>query len=248
MRNLTKVMALGFFCSSAFAGGVGELPEATTGGWFSQLSVGAAWANAGEDQQFFLNPGVEKRYVAHKEDNSLAVGEIFIGKNIPTNNYGTFQLGIAAATTGNADLQGNIWDDANPLFNNHRYHYKVRSSRVAVKGRLAFENRFFVDPFVSASLGVGFNEAYDFTNTPLIPQAQPNRNFTDNTKTSFAYTLAIGVSKKITGNFEAGLRYEFADWGKSALGRAPGQTLNDGLALSHVRTNGVLFHIGYRTT
>lgn len=42
-----------------------------------------------------------------------------------------------------------------------------------------------------------------------------------------------------------GIGYEFADWGRSQLNRAPGQTLNSGLSLSHLYTNGFLFNLTY---
>ena len=54
-------------------------------------------------------------------------------------------------------------------------------------------------PWVSASLGVGFNRAHDFTNTPLIFEALPNNNFEDHTKTAFTYTLVPRLlNKQIT--------------------------------------------------
>lgn len=34
-------------------------------------------------------------------------------------------------------------------------------------------------------------------------------------------------------------------WGKSALGRASGQTLNDGLKLNYLYTNGVVLNLTY---
>ncbi|HAT9492397.1 TPA: porin family protein, partial [Legionella pneumophila subsp. pneumophila] len=37
----------------------------------------------------------------------------------------------------------------------------------------------------------------------------------------------------------------FADWGKSELGRASGQTLNEGLKLNHLYTNGVVLNLTY---
>ena len=138
-----------------------------------------------------------------------------------------------------------IWDDADPQFDNYSYLYKVRNSRVAVKGKLLLDKGYWVMPWVSASLGVGFNRARDFTNTPLIFEALPNNNFEDHTKTAFTYTLGAGVQKPISEHWQMGVGYEFADWGKSGLNRAPAQTLNTGLALNHLYTNSVLFNLTY---
>jgi opacity protein-like surface antigen len=92
---------------------------------------------------------------------------------------------------------------------------------------------------------MGFNRAHDFTNTPLIFEALPNNNFEDHTKTAFTYTLGSGVQKSISEHWQMGVVYEFADWGKSELNRAAGQTLNTGLILNHLYANGVLFNLTY---
>ena len=100
-------------------------------------------------------------------------------------------------------------------------------------------------PWVGASLGVSFNRAYDFTNTPLIFEALPSSNYTNHTKTAFTYTLGAGAQRSISEHWQLGVGYEFADWGKSELGRAFGQSMNSGLALNHLYTNGVLFNLTY---
>lgn len=80
---------------------------------------------------------------------------------------------------------------------------------------------------VGESLGVGFNRAHDFTNTPLIFEALP--------KTALTYTLGAGVQKVLNGHGQIGLGYELAYWEESELGRALEQTMNTGLTLSHLR-------------
>jgi opacity protein-like surface antigen len=98
---------------------------------------------------------------------------------------------------------------------------------------------------VSASLGIGFNNAHDFQNTPLISQAVTMPNFASNTDTSFTYTLGVGLQKALNSHWQVGAGYEFADWGQSQLSSASGQTLNSGLSLNHLYTNGVLFNLTY---
>jgi len=70
-----------------------------------------------------------------------------------------------------------------------------------------------------------FNHAYSFNNTPTIFEALPNANFSSNTETAFTYTLGAGVQRVINQHWQVGIGYEFADWGKSKLSRAPVQTL-----------------------
>ena len=155
------------------------------------------------------------------------------------------QIGLAFVAADNATLRGNIWDDANPVFDNYTYQYKVKHEHIAVKGKLLGDWGWFVMPWISGSIGIGFNRAYDFTNTPTIFQAVPNANFTGNTMDVFTYTLGIGLQRALTKNWQLGLSYEFADWGKSQLSAAPGQTIGSGLKLSHLYTSGLLFNITY---
>ncbi|KTD20235.1 outer membrane protein [Legionella israelensis] len=232
-------------CTQSFAGTMGSVMAPKDWTWIGFVSAGPVWARGGETQTFYLAPEIEKTYAARKSTNAIASGELFVGLQKSLNSQWLGQLGIAAAITGNSKLQGVIWDDADPEFDNYSYQYKIRNIRVAVKGKLLLDKGYWIIPWVSASLGVGFNRAHDFTNTPLIFEALPNPNFTDHTKTAFTYTLGTGVQKALNNHWQIGVGYEFADWGKSELGRALGQTINSGLALNHLYTNGVLFNLTY---
>ncbi len=240
--SITAVSVLG---STAFAGTMGSVVPSKDWTWVGSVSAGPVWARGGETQTFFLAPEIEKTYAARKSTNALASGELFVGLQKSWSSQWLGQLGLAAATTGNAKLQGVIWDDADPEFNNHSYQYKIRNSRIAVKGKLLLDKGYWLMPWVSASLGVGFNRAHEYSNAPLIFEALPNPNFADHTKTAFTYTLGAGVQKAFNDHWQVGIGYEFADWGKSELGRALGQTMNSGLALNHLYTNGVLLNLTY---
>ena len=145
----------------------------------------------------------------------------------------------------NARVDGVIWDDADPQFNNHSYRYKVRNTRVGIKGRALLDKGQKVVPYVSGSVNIGFNRSHEFTNNPLIFQALANENFASNTKTSFSYTLGAGVQTPLNNYWHAGIGYEFLDFGKSRLNRAPGQTMNSGLRLNNLYTNSVLINLTY---
>jgi len=244
-HNAVFATAACLLSTQAFAGTMGPVEPARNWAWVGSVSAGPVWARGGETQTFYLAPEIEKTYTARKSSSALASGELFIGLQKNLFSQWLAQLGLAAATTGNAKLQGIIWDDADPQFANYSYRYKVRHSRLAVKGKLLKDCGYWLMPWVSASLGGGFNRAHDFTNTPLIFEALPNPNFSNHTKTTFTYTLGAGVQKSISKHWQIGVGYEFADWGKSKLDRAAGQTMNSGLALNHLTTNGVLFNLTY---
>lgn len=241
------LMALAELSSSvATSGEMGPTSEASAH-YVVTLGAGPAWESGGKTQTFYLAPEIEKTYAAKKLTHTLGEGELFLGLQKPLCNQLQGQFGIIVATTSSAHLRGNIWDDADPQFNNYTYSYQVRQTRVALKGKLLVDRGYVVIPWLSGSLGVGFNKAHRFNNTPTIFEAIKNRNFTSNTKTAFTYTVGMGVQKALTNNWQLGIGYEFADWGKSQLGRAAEQTLNSGLALSHLYTNSILLSITYIT-
>ena len=209
------------------------------------LSGGQVWESDGQTQTLNLAPGIEKTYTANQPTNTLAVGELFLGIQRPLMQNLQGQAGFAFVMTGDATLSGNIWDDADPVFNNYTYKYNVKHSHVALKGKLLGDWGWPVMPWISGSVGVGINRASDFTNSPTIYEAVPNANFSSNTITSFTYTLGIGMQRLLTENWQAGIGYEFADWGKSQLGAAAGQTSENGLSLTHLYTNGVMLNLTY---
>ena len=213
--------------------------------WVATVSFGPVWENSGTTQTFFLAPGIEKTYVADKSFHALPEGELFLGiqKLLPKQLVG--QLGLLVATTGNAILSGDVWDDADSNFNNYTYTYKVKNTRVSIKGKVLADKGYIVAPWISGSIGVGFNQAHNFTNTPTLEQAVAISNFTNNTTTALTYTLGAGIQRYIDNHCQVGIGYEFADWGKSQLGRQSSQILNSGPAMNHLYTNGFLVNLTY---
>jgi len=219
----------------AIAGSMGPVAMQNT---VMTLTVGPAWQNGGMSQTLYLANGIEKRYISDDKTRALAFGELFYGYEHTINSLLMAQFGVAAAVTSDATLSGDIWDDGDVRFDNLAYSYKVNHARVAVKAKLLGHNSGKVMPYISGSIGVGINRAHEFSNTPKIFEAVPNANFTGRTKASLAYTLGVGMERVLNDYWRVGAGYEFADWGKSQLGAAFGQTTGRGLALNHLYTNG----------
>jgi opacity protein-like surface antigen len=209
------------------------------------ISLGPTWNQNTETQTLQISSGVEKTYTAEDPTHVLFDGEVFLGlqKSIFQQLQG--QLGFALVATGSAKLSGDIWDDANAEFDNYTYRYKISHTHLALKAKLLADRGYWLIPWLSASIGVGFNKATDFNNTPIIFEALPDANFTPNTCTTFTYNVGVGVQTQINKHWQIGAGYEFADWGRSELGRANGQTMHSGLSLNHVYTNGVLFNLTF---
>jgi len=210
------------------------------------LSSGLEWQNAGRTQTLLLQPSIVKTYAAKKRIDIIPNGEIFIGMSHPLNKVFSGQTGIAIAAADKTKFTGEIWDDANPAFDNFKYTYQVAHTYAAFKTKIVSNNLYYdVKPYVIGSIGVGFNKTSEFNSIPLVSAAIPTPNFKNHSTTSLSYTLGIGVQKAVDQNWQVGVNYEFANWGKSRLSRAPGQTTNNHLFLKHLYTNGIMFNLTY---
>jgi opacity protein-like surface antigen len=242
-----SVLSCGILATaSAVAGTMGEMRTMPSQSWVGTISLGPSWENAGRAQTFFLTPNIEKTYTANKSTHALFDGEIFLGMQAPFSEMAQGQLGFTVAATSAARLDGHIWDDANSLFDNYVYQYKIQHTYFGVEGKLlANEGDYWLTPWIKASVGVGLNHAYGYNNTPIIEEAVMNPNFTSHTQSAFSYAVGAGFQKAINEHWQAGIGYKFSDWGKSHLDRAPGQTLNQGLRLNHFYVNGLSFSLSY---
>ncbi len=231
--------------SMAFAGNMGSTLQNIERKWVGTISAGPIWLNPGKTQTFYLTPGIEKTYAANKTNHAIFDGEVFVGTQKKLSSIIDGQFGIAVAATTHDNLSGQIWDDAAPVFNNYTYAYKIQHTHIAFKSKFLADPGYFLMPWVSASIGVGFNHTYSFSNTPTIFQAQINPNFPAYTRNTFTYTVGAGVQKTLMDHLQVGIGYEFSDLGQSNLGRAPGQTLGTGVSLPYTYTNGFLVNLTY---
>jgi opacity protein-like surface antigen len=205
--------------------------------------MGPGWEAAGQTQTINLAPDVVKTYTANQPTNVFPSAELFVGlKNaLPKQLEG--QLGLVLITTADATLSGNVWDDGMAEFNNYTYQYNVTRTAVGLKGKLLGQWGSPIIPWISATLGMSFNQAHNFSSTPTIFEAVAMPNFASNTTTAFTYAVGIGGQYQLKPNWQLGAGYEFSDWGKSQLGSA-GNTSN-GPSLSHLYSNSLLFNLTY---
>ena len=230
--------------NSANAGTMGRVTSDSLWPSVMTLSIGSSWAALGETQTFFLQSDIEKTYAANKQSNALVNGEFFVGWSRVVSPSFEGQFGLAAAIASSARGKGDIWEDADPAYNNFFYNYSVNHAHLAVKGKL-IANTSKIRPYVQGSLGVGLNRSHDFSMTPKIFEAVPAPAFTNHTTTAFAYTVGLGLQKAFNDHLQGGLGYEFADWGKSQLAPAFGQTTNSALQSCHLYTNQLQLSISY---
>ena len=215
--------------------------------WVATLAAGPAWENGGGNQTITLAPGIVKTYTKNNTSSSLADVSLFLGVQQPAWKNLQAQYGLDIANNGNAYITGDIWDDASPVFNNYTYKYQINHTHLNVKAVLQADMGYLVIPWISASAGVAFNDAHDFSNAPGIFTAVPSPNFRSNTITSFNYTFGIGMQRPVNQHWQAGISYQFANWGNSELDTAQGQTTGNRLSLSNLYTNSILANISYQS-
>jgi hypothetical protein len=244
-RIIIILMGL-MFSSSIFASAENGLWTGTQ--FVIGVSPAVTWVSSNQSQTLALQPDIENKYTADSNTSAFPSGEIFVGLQKPFVAYSQpllGQLGISVVYAGSAKLSGDIWDDANANFDNSTYDYKITHTHVALQGRLISNGVWFVDPYISGGVGASFNRAFNFNIQPTISSEVAAPPFNSNSTTSFVYTLGIGLQKSLSPNLQVGLGYEFADWGKTQLARADGQTLNQGLTINNLYANQLLLTLFY---
>lgn len=224
----------------------------TIPGYFSNyvitVSGGPSFSKVGETQTFYLQSDLQNTYAANKKTQTIGTGELFFGLRHTLGEYLDGQLGLALAASSTAKASGQIWQDADAEYNNFIYSYHIKQSRLGLKAKLITrKNPFisFVQPYISGSVGLGFNRASNYQTAATIPEAVIGPNFSANTTQVLSYTLGVGIQTSIDGHWQVGLGYEFADWGQNHLGRAPYQTVNSGLLINHLYTNELQFSLSF---
>lgn len=244
LRKIISILCCTLLASRAFA--TIEMP--TGDHFFLGVSPGLTWVTGNKTQTIFLEPDVEKTYTANNGNSNIPSGEIFLGWQksfLALNQSLISQLGISVVEAGTAKLSGDIWEDADPDFDNFTYNYKINHTHVALKGRLVSNSDLAFQPYISGSIGVGFNNAHAYSSQAIVDGEIPAPPFNSNTTTTFIYTVGIGLQKALTTNLQVALGYEFADWGKTQLSAADGQTVNQGLTLNHLYANQLQLSLFY---
>ena len=151
-----KIALCSLLSISAYAGTMGEIQKVNAFPYVATFSIGPVWASPGRTQTLYLTPQIEKTYTAFKPTNTLADVEVFLGikRDLPYNLF--THVGIAGAITSQAGLSGEIWDDADPSFNNYVYGYHVQHGHVALKAKVFKDLEYSILPWVSGSVGGGF--------------------------------------------------------------------------------------------
>lgn len=209
------------------------------------VNLGGAWVQSGSNQTIYLTPTILKTFEP-KSSNTMAIAEVFAGAQFSLSSTILAQLGIELGLTNNLNRNGDIWEQGSSDFDNYDYEYTINQSRIGVKGKLLTEPLYKgISPYITGNLGIGLNQARAYASRPKIETESEQPPFDSHSTTSFTYIFGAGLQKTINSHWSIGAGYEFSDLGKSSLGRAAGQTMNEGIHLSHLYTNGVIVSLSY---
>lgn len=204
---------------------------------FVALSAGPFWNKAGKTQTINLTPFYQQTYTVDSHSKVAGSGEVVLGLQNTFFSCLQAQLGIAGAYTSNVRIAGDIWQGADPDFNNFNYSYKIKHAHLAAKGKLLGKFHPFIQPYLSGSIGFSINRSFHFRSERKIPEVTEQAPFGAYTSGGFTYTLGAGLQKPLTPNLALGLGYEFADWGQSKLIRSAAQVVDGALSLQHFYTH-----------
>lgn len=240
--SLGLVSLLGSF--GVYAGTMGPVSGSD---YFVAISGGPSWTSTGDYQVITLQPAVVKAYVPDNLSNSnlMGNGELFVGKQLSFYPQIQSQFGLDLYISSYAQLNGFVQEDADPNFQNFTYQYRIGHGHIAFKSKWIFENMYNLNPYLSGSIGLGFNRSYDYAESSMIHQEIPAPAFRAHTQAAFTYSVGAGFQYSINQQLAASVGYQLVSWGSSNLDSAVGQFIGKGLSLSNLYTQGLEFTVSY---
>lgn len=213
--------------------------------WGSIITVtgGLSWATGGENQYLYPSPLPDYQYYhSNSGITTAATGELFFGLQRLVAPQVIGQLGLGVAGLTDVNVTGTT--DVNGVADAYSYSYKVNSVRVEFKGKLISNYFQMLQPYLSASLGLSHNLSHDYIPVLNNPAVTPPLWYASNAVVTFPYSVGVGVQKMINPNWQWAVGYQFADLGRSFLD-GDDVFLDQGLRLTHLYTNELLFSISY---
>ena len=213
------------------------------------LSGGPGWSTPGKTQTISLEADGPNTYNNQSKTQTLGMGELFVGfhkqsSSLPMQS----QWGVLVSAAAMARLKGEIWQFADSEFNNMNYSYNINQLRIGLRTKWILDKYLITDkikPYITGSIGAGFNRSFSFYNYGKISSVVANPNFENKALTAFNYSAGVGLQKFINQKTQLGIGYEIFDWGKSTLGPAPGQATNTALSLNHLYMQTLLLNVSY---
>lgn len=224
------------FCSGSAYASPAFINSVMPAHFLVTASVGADFVNVGQTKNVTLLPPFENRYVDQTGIQSLFDGGVFLGAEWFVSPLFSWQLGVAGYRTSSMDVTGDVWQFADPNYDNFDYTYNIVNERLVAETKLLTTVYERVHPYISGQLGASRNMTSNFDEKPDTCSAVPGSPFEDHNTTAFTYGVGAGVDVDLTKHLRLGAGYQFADLGRASLGSASTAATNDSLSVSHMYT------------
>lgn len=209
-----------------------DLPLDKTCPWHAVASFGGGVAissNIGKSQTFpIVNPITDEFYVYTASHPTQTVGAFdgFLGAEWTFHPDWALQMGLGYNQAWNFHAEGSLLQGADTQSaDQYSYHYDILTRQLLAEGKLLYQFKEIYHPYVLLGLGAAFNKASGYsTNVP--PFLTFTRQYQNNTQTSFAYNVGMGVDVDIQEHLRLGVGYRFADFGQAKLGQGIIDTTN----------------------
>lgn len=209
------------------------------------LSLGLAKTNVYSSKSILFGSYPNSYIGTNHDDTEMATGFFIGGETVFLDNWAG-QIGLSYVENKSFTENGNVYEFADPAFNNLTYQYRIKSRRVSLETKISHLFRHVLHPYVSASLGEAFNQAYAYTEYPVtsadVPMTQP---FANHLSRSLTYSVGFGIDVDLTEHVRLGAGYRFADLGNANLGITPLQSSTNKISNTHLYTNEVLAQLEF---
>jgi opacity protein-like surface antigen len=159
-------------------------------------------------------------------------------------------LGVSAYYTSFGTTNGTEYPFANDgIFDSLNYQFDSKSITAMLETHLTYAS-YSWQPYGILGVGVAWNHLSGYSETPTVPTESAASSlypFNNHTKTSFAYELGLGVEKEIYKDndhhiqYFLSLEYRYMNLGKGELGTQSLPHSNDGLQVSNLQKQLILF-------
>lgn len=252
MVAMKRFVKLGFWsalcCSNlAMASVSGEWQGPIFFDWHPVVSVGGGLSlttNPGQLARFSMsetNPQFFD-YAPNPSTQTAGLFEALAGAESVLFSLWLFQLDVAFSQTGAYTFPGTLTQGTDIDSAQYAEQFSVVTRQLMLQSKVLFpyKNRLF--PYFLAGLGGASNTAYSFT--AAVPSSLSTQTFANNTESSFAYRLGVGLDADVLAHFRVGIAYRFTELGAVKLGAA---SLNQGtLQQKELFANELLGQITYR--
>ncbi|CAM2754609.1 Uncharacterised protein [Legionella steigerwaltii] len=234
-----KVTFYTFLCVfSAFALAATEPATPSSFHYLVDLSFGPAWISGATQnpQTFNWHTDLETTFLHHGGSNSPVFnGAQFLGvqKKVTSNLIG--QIGLVVAETSTIAVNGSIWSGVDSSFHNFNYKFRLSHTDMGVKGKLIYDSTLIMNPYVSAGIGINFNQTQGLGISSLNNEEVFNLSVENQSSNSFMYQLGVGLHEAINAHLLLSIGYQLKHIGQTHLNVSGNQLSSGTLYLNIVQ-------------